>query len=105
MLGYFSRELSALASQGLTNHVEQVTLEQGDLAETWNEDGLDYATVAIRWSALDSTPDAIGTVVEGIQTARGERLPTWTFLRPNTGRWILSSCEGRLGDSGFIKCR
>src|SRR3546814_818368 len=76
MLGYFSRELSALASQGLTNHVEQVTLEQGDLAETWNEDGIDYATVAMRWSALDYTTDASGKVVEGSQTERGESLET-----------------------------
>ncbi|MFC3674762.1 Tim44 domain-containing protein [Ferrovibrio xuzhouensis] len=93
MLGYFGRELSALASQGLTNHVEQVTLEQGDLAEAWSEYGVDYATVAMRWSALDYTTDASGKVVEGSTTERGESLETWTFLRANNGRWILSAIQ------------
>lgn len=94
MLGYFSRELSLLASQGLTNHVEAVNLEQGDLAEAWSEDGIDYATVAMRWSALDYTTDATGKVVEGSRTERGESVETWTFLRAGqTGRWILSAIQ------------
>ena len=94
MLGYFGRELSALASQGLTNRVEDVNLEQGDLAEAWSEDGVDYATVAMRWSALDYTTDASGAVVEGSRTARGESVETWTFLRAGqTGRWILSAIQ------------
>lgn len=91
MLGYFSQELSLLASQGLSNHVEAVNLEQGDLAEAWSENGVDYATVAMRWSALDYTTDASGKVVEG---SRSESVETWTFLRagPN-GRWILSAIQ------------
>jgi predicted lipid-binding transport protein (Tim44 family) len=94
MLGYFGRELSALASQGLTNKVEDVTLEQGDLAEAWSEDGIDYATVAMRWSALDYTTDASGQVVDGSQTERGESVETWTFLRAGqNGRWILSAIQ------------
>jgi predicted lipid-binding transport protein (Tim44 family) len=94
MLGYFGRELSLLASQGLTNHVEDVNLEQGDLAEAWSEDGIDYATVAMRWSALDYTTDASGKVVEGSRTARSESVETWTFLRAGqTGRWILSAIQ------------
>lgn len=93
MLGYFGRELSALASQGLTNHVEDVTLEQGDLAEAWSEDGIDYATVAMRWSALDYTTDASGAVVEGSRTERQMSVETWTFLRAGNGRWILSAIQ------------
>lgn len=94
MLGYFSRELSLLASQGLSNHVEDVTLEQGDLAEAWSEDGIDYATVAMRWSALDYTTDASGKVVEGSRTERGMSTETWTFLRAGqNGRWILSAIQ------------
>lgn len=94
MLGYFSHELSLLASQGLSNHVEAVNLEQGDLAEAWSEDGVDYATVAMRWSALDYTTDASGQVVEGSRSERGENTETWTFLRANTnGRWILSAIQ------------
>jgi predicted lipid-binding transport protein (Tim44 family) len=94
MLGYFSHELSLLASQGLSNHVEDVTLEQGDLAEAWSEDGVDYATVAMRWSALDYTTDAAGKVVEGSKSERGESTETWTFLRAGmNGRWILSAIQ------------
>jgi len=94
MLGYFGRELSLLASQGLTNHVEDVNLEQGDLAEAWSEDGVDYATVAMRWSALDYTTDASGKVVDGSKTERGESVETWTFLRAGSnGRWILSAIQ------------
>lgn len=94
MLGYFSRELSLLASQGLSNHVEAVNLEQGDLAEAWSEDGVDYATVAMRWSALDYTTDASGAVFEGSRTERSESTETWTFLRAGqTGRWILSAIQ------------
>ncbi|PJI41993.1 TIM44-like domain-containing protein [Ferrovibrio sp.] len=94
MLGYFGRELSALASQGLTNRVTDVNLEQGDLAESWSEDGIDYATVAMRWSALDYTTDASGAVVEGSRTERSESVETWTFLRAGgTGRWILSAIQ------------
>lgn len=96
MLGYFSQELSLLASQGLSNHVEDVNLEQGDLAEAWSEDGVDYATVAMRWSALDYTTDASGQVVEGSRTERSESTETWTFLRAGAGhgaRWILSAIQ------------
>lgn len=93
MLGYFSQELSLLASQGLSNHVEEVNLEQGDLAEAWSENGVDYATVAMRWSALDYTTDASGKVVEGSNTQRSESVETWTFLRAGNGRWILSAIQ------------
>lgn len=93
MLGYFGRELSALASQGLINRVAEVNLEQGDLAESWSEDGIDYATVAMRWSALDYTTDASGKVVDGSQTERQMSVETWTFLRANNGRWILSAIQ------------
>jgi predicted lipid-binding transport protein (Tim44 family) len=98
MLGYFGRELSLLASQGLTNRVAEVTLEQGDLAESWSEDGVDYATVAMRWSALDYTTDASGAVIEGSRTERSESVETWTFLRAGHGnasgaRWILSAIQ------------
>ena len=66
MVGYFSEELSANASRGVENKVEQVKLEQGDLSETWSEAGLDYATVAMRFSMIDVTRRiADGKVVEG----------------------------------------
>jgi len=94
MIGYFSRELSLLASKGLANHVEAVTLEQGDLAESWSEDGIDYATVAMRWSALDYTTRIDNSAaVEGSRTERGMSTEVWTFMRGTGGKWLLSAIQ------------
>jgi len=98
---YFARELATLASLGQTNTVEQVTLEQGDLAEAWHEDGIDYATVALRWTALDYTLNrADGSLVEGSRTERAESVEIWTFMRAAQssgqkagGRWLLSAIQ------------
>ena len=48
MPSYFSEELAANASRGLVNHVTDVKLLQGDLAEAWREGRNDYATVAMK---------------------------------------------------------
>ncbi len=92
---FFARELAALASRGLANHVEQVTLEQGDLAEAWREDGIDYATVAMRWTALDYTLNrADGSLAEGSRSERGESVEIWTFMRAGRdGKWLLSAIQ------------
>src|SRR5262249_10045198 len=44
MLSYFSEQLAENASRGVVNKVEQVRLEQGDLAESWREGAQEYAT-------------------------------------------------------------
>ncbi|WP_430395895.1 TIM44-like domain-containing protein [Ferrovibrio sp.] len=98
---FFARELATLASRGLANHVEQVTLEQGDLAEAWREDGIDYATVAMRWTALDYTLNRTdGSLVEGSRSERGESVEIWTFMRASQsadrkggGKWLLSAIQ------------
>lgn len=94
MLSYFSEALAANVSQGNENHVEDVRLEQGDLAEAWREDANDFATVAMRWSSLDYTVRADnGAVVEGDCAARGETTEVWTFMRSAGGRWLLSAIQ------------
>lgn len=94
MLGYFSEQLSANASRGVENKVEAVKLEQGDLAEAWSEGGVDYATVAMRFSMIDITRRiADGTVVEGNPQVRSEATEVWTFLRSRGGNWILSAIQ------------
>ena len=94
MLGYFSEQLSANASRGLENKVEAVKLEQGDLSEAWSEQGIDYATVAMRFSLVDYTRRlAYGAVVEGNQQVRTEATEIWTFLRSKGGTWILSAIQ------------
>ena len=94
MLGYFSEQLSANASRGVENKVEAVKLEQGDLSEAWSEAGLDYATVAMRFSMVDVTRRiADGSIVEGSDRDRTEAREVWTFLRSRGGKWILSAIQ------------
>jgi predicted lipid-binding transport protein (Tim44 family) len=94
MLGYFSEQLSANASRGVENKVEAVKLEQGDLSEAWSEAGLDYATVAMRFSMIDVTRKiADGSIVEGNDRDRTEAREVWTFLRSHGGKWILSAIQ------------
>jgi predicted lipid-binding transport protein (Tim44 family) len=94
MLGYFSEELSGNASRGVENKVEAVKLEQGDLSEAWSEAGLDYATVAMRFSMIDTTRRiGDGSMVAGSDKARTEATEVWTFLRSRGGKWILSAIQ------------
>jgi len=92
MVGYFSEQLSANASRGVENKVDAVKLEQGDLSESWSEGGIDYASVAMRFSMIDVTQRiADGTIVEGNPQVRTEATEVWTFLRSRGGSWILSA--------------
>jgi predicted lipid-binding transport protein (Tim44 family) len=94
MLGYFSEELSGNASRGVENKVEAVKLEQGDLSDAWSEGGLDYATVAMRFSMIDTTRTiADGKIVAGSDQVRTEATEIWTFLRGRGGKWILSAIQ------------
>jgi predicted lipid-binding transport protein (Tim44 family) len=94
MLGYFSEQMSANASRGLENKIEAVKLEQGDLSEAWAEQGIDYATVAMRFSLVDYTRRLTdGAIVEGNAQARTEAKEVWTFLRSRGGNWILSAIQ------------
>jgi predicted lipid-binding transport protein (Tim44 family) len=94
MLGYFSEELSSNASRGIENKVEAVKLEQGDLSEAWSEAGVDYATVAMRFSMIDATRRiADGNIVAGNDQVRTEATEVWTFLRSGGGKWILSAIQ------------
>ncbi len=92
MVGYFSEQLSANASRGVENKVDAVKLDQGDLSESWSEGGIDYASVAMRFSMIDVTRRiADGTIVDGNPQVRTEATEVWTFLRSRGGNWILSA--------------
>ena len=93
MVGYFTEALSANASRGIENHIEDVRLEQGDLSEAWREGDTDYATVAMRFSMLDYGKRADGQVVEGSDKQRTEATEFWTLMRSSGGRWILSAIQ------------
>lgn len=95
MLSYFSEQLSANASAGIANRVEDVVFDNGDLAESWSEGNLDYATVAMRWKARDYTTKLDGgAVIEGDAVNPVEQTEVWTFLRNGKqGRWLLSAIQ------------
>jgi predicted lipid-binding transport protein (Tim44 family) len=92
MVSYFSEDLTANASRGVINKVSDVKLLQGDLAEAWNEDGTDYATVAMKFALTDRMIDrTTQKVVEGGQPEEVTEL--WTFRRARGGRWIVSAIQ------------
>ena len=93
MAGYFAEQLADQSSQGVVNTVSHVKLEQGDLSEAWSEGGRDYATVAMRFSALDVTKDRTGRVVQGDLALRTMTTELWTFVRARGGNWILSAIQ------------
>jgi predicted lipid-binding transport protein (Tim44 family) len=94
MLSYFSEKLSTNASAGIENRVEDIQFEAGDLAEAWNDGDLQYATVAMRWSARDYTVRAdTGVLVEGRNAERVTATEVWTFVRAPGGRWLLSAIQ------------
>ncbi len=94
MVSYFSEQLAANASRGLINHVDDVKLLQGDLAEAWHEGGADYATVAMKFLLRDSIVErASGRTIEG-----GEQsivTEVWTFMRARGSDWLLSAIQQR----------
>lgn len=94
IMGYLSEELATNATNGVRNEVSDVTLLQGDLAESWREGQVEYATVAMRYSAVDFTRNrSSGKVVEGDAEVASESTELWTFTRPRGGEWLLSAIQ------------
>ena len=94
MVQFFREDGQALHARGLRNEATEVKLEQGDLAEAWNEGARDYATVAMRFSYVTVTREvATGRVVEGDPNARVTSTELWTFVRVQGGPWTLSAIQ------------
>ena len=93
MARYFEGDLRDLAARGWRNETRDVRLEAGDLSEAWAEDGMEYATVAMRFSLVDVTRDAAGAVVEGDPEARRGATELWTFVRRPREAWVLSAIQ------------
>lgn len=94
-MSYLAEELSENATKGLKNEVRDVHLIQGDVAESWREGPVDYATVAMRYEAIDVMRDrATGQVVEGDPDKATESVELWTFKRQGRGEWQISAIQG-----------
>lgn len=94
MAGHFADDLAENARKGLIDRVTDVKLLQGDLAEAWREGEFEYATVAMRFSLINTlTERATGRVVEGHASIAQEATELWTFVRQRGGDWKLSAIQ------------
>jgi len=93
MARYFEGDMRDLSARGWSNETRDVRLEAGDLSEAWSEDGLDFATVAMRFSLIDVTRDGSGRVVEGDPDTRQTTTEIWTFARRPSADWVLSAIQ------------
>ncbi len=93
-MSWLAEELGETASGGKRNEVKDVKLLQGDISESWREGDTDYATVAMRYSAIDVMRDRnTGAVVEGDPDKPVESVEVWTFARKDGGEWKLSAIQ------------
>lgn len=92
--GWISEDLARDQANGMRNVVEDVTLLKGDISETWSENGKDYATAIITFSARDYMVRlSDNEVVEGDPRNAIETTEAWTFVRGAGGTWVLSAIE------------
>jgi predicted lipid-binding transport protein (Tim44 family) len=99
MLTYFSTALAEQTSREIENHVEDVVLGRADVRESWAEDGMQYVTVTLHWSARDYSVSLTkkrgepGYLVEGNEETPAETSEVWTFMRYQNGKWLLSAIQ------------
>jgi predicted lipid-binding transport protein (Tim44 family) len=92
--GALEGEFAENARKGLIEKAAEVKLLQGDLAESWREDGYEYATVAMRFSLLTAMVERNGgKVVEGHATIPREVTEHWTFVRSRGGEWKVAAIQ------------
>jgi predicted lipid-binding transport protein (Tim44 family) len=72
---------------------------KAELAESWEEGDMEYATAYMRWTALDYTvrlgaaPGSAGALVSGDARIPTEAEEVWTFVRRRGGQWLLSAIQ------------
>lgn len=99
MLNWFAEELRRNASRGVQNIVSGVKFLNGELTESWDEGERQYATVLLRWRALDyvvalgRSPGEADFVAGGDPRAPVECEEMWTFVRRPGGPWLLSAIQ------------
>lgn len=87
-------DLAANRGRGARNDVSGVRLLQGDLSEAWQEGATTYATVAMRFSAVDVMVDrGSGRVVSGNPGQPVEATELWTFRRDGGGSWVVAAIQ------------
>jgi predicted lipid-binding transport protein (Tim44 family) len=94
---YFAEDLAENARKGVINKVSGAKLLSGDLSEAWSEGHVEYATVAMHFSVMDTIVErATGAYVSGDRTEPSESTEIWTFTRPAGAApddWKLSAIQ------------
>lgn len=94
VVAFMAEDLASTAAEGHVNRLSDVKLLQGDLAEAWREGDVDYATVAMRFSLIDTTVDReTNKIVAGHADVPTEATELWTFRRSKGGKWMLSAVQ------------
>jgi predicted lipid-binding transport protein (Tim44 family) len=88
---YFGEVLEGNTRQGVINKVDGVRDIEVDVLEAWEEQGTKYATVIMRWNALDYTTDLKGVTID--KGSRSNVRETWTFVQNSYGTWVLSAVQ------------
>jgi predicted lipid-binding transport protein (Tim44 family) len=95
MQGEFRKQIETARAQQRINKLENITVRSVDLAEVWQEQGYDFATIRFLANLLDYTVDeTTGKVVEGSDTAPVKFEERWTWVRPvGPNPWRLSAIQ------------
>lgn len=93
MVTHMERQLAEDRRRGVRNQVEQVALLKGDLEEAWEENGTQYLSATMRWSALDyEVKEGSGELVSGNRQTPVEAAESWSLVRSrDDNRWILAA--------------
>jgi predicted lipid-binding transport protein (Tim44 family) len=92
-------DIAALKAAGRINRLENITVRQIDIAEAWQEEGKEYATLHLRANLLDYTVDEkSGEVIQGSRAEPVKFEEYWTFVRglgyaSDFRNWRLSAIE------------
>ncbi|EPY01451.1 TIM44-like domain-containing protein [Magnetospirillum fulvum] len=95
MVTFLAQDLGQNAAEGQVNRVEQITLREGDVVESWREDKSQYVTARLVFDCLDyMVRTDTGALVSGSRTNPVTHAELWTFVRPTTGgSWLLSAIQ------------
>ena len=98
MSKYFLDSLHQNQSQNLQNKIENLTVLSTTISEAWEEEDLQYATVILKWSAIDYNINTDKNIGDPLYVSQGDMhnpsdvSEAWTFVRyGNNGNWILSA--------------
>lgn len=95
------QETSRLRAESKINRVENVSVNEAEILEAWQDPGREYATMRVNASALDYTVDEkTGSVVQGSRETPVEFEEYWTFARDigfaaTDKQWKLAAIENR----------